>query len=51
MSTCEDYTFVCPECSQSITVNASMREALVENGCVICGAPVTQSAFDPGCDE
>ncbi|WP_255170920.1 DUF7560 family zinc ribbon protein [Natrononativus amylolyticus] len=47
MSTSEDYTFVCPGCSQSIAVNASMRDALVENGCAICGTPVSRDAFEP----
>ena len=51
MSTCEDYVFVCPECDQSIRVNPSMREALVENGCVICGTAITQDAFDSQNDE
>jgi predicted RNA-binding Zn-ribbon protein involved in translation (DUF1610 family) len=39
------YTFVCPECAESMDVNDSMRHALLENGCVICGASLTESAF------
>lgn len=40
-----DYTFVCPECGESVTVNPSMRDALLDNGCVICGATVSPAAF------
>lgn len=45
MSRAEEYVFFCPECGQEIEVNASMREALLANGCVICGAAVTDDAF------
>lgn len=45
MSANEDYVFVCPECEESMEVNALMRDALVENGCVVCGAPVSSTAF------
>jgi predicted RNA-binding Zn-ribbon protein involved in translation (DUF1610 family) len=45
MSSSVDYNFVCPECAESITVNASMKEALLDHGCVICGTTVTKSAF------
>ena len=41
----EEYTFVCPACGESLEVNGSMREALVERGCVICGTAVTAEAF------
>ncbi|MBP1954737.1 putative nucleic acid-binding Zn ribbon protein [Halarchaeum rubridurum] len=40
-----EYTFVCPECGESLDVNASMRDALLDRGCVICGASVSPSAF------
>jgi predicted nucleic acid-binding Zn ribbon protein len=40
-----DYTFVCPECAESILVNDSMRDALLANGCVVCGSPVSRQAF------
>lgn len=42
-----EYTFVCPECDESLEVNDSMKAALVEKGCVICGASVTAEAFTP----
>lgn len=42
-----DYTFVCPECAESMVVNESMREALIEHGCVICSSSVSTQAFSP----
>lgn len=47
MSPSEDFVFVCPACEESMEVNPSMRDALVENGCVVCGATVTTSDFTP----
>ncbi len=47
MSTSEDYTFVCSACSQSIAVNDAMRQALVENGCAVCGSSVEPEDFEP----
>lgn len=41
----EEYTFVCPVCDESLEVNDSMKDALVERGCVICGTSVTTEAF------
>lgn len=40
-----EYTYICPECGESLEVNDSMREALIEKGCVICGVAVTDEAF------
>ena len=40
-----DFDFVCPECGESMAVNASMRTALLDNGCVICSARVNPDAF------
>lgn len=45
MSPGDEYTFVCPDCGESMSVNASMRDALVANGCVVCSAPVTEKDF------
>ena len=42
----EEFTFVCPACAESLAVNGPMREALIANGCVVCGAAVTDGAFD-----
>lgn len=41
------FTFRCPDCGESMGVNASMREALLDYGCVICGAVLSSSAFHP----
>ncbi|WP_255198728.1 DUF7560 family zinc ribbon protein [Halorarius litoreus] len=45
MTATEDYTFVCPECGESLSVNDSMREALIHNGCVVCGSTVAEESF------
>ena len=45
MSEAGEFLFTCPTCAQSIEVNGSMRAALIEHGCVICGADVTAEAF------
>lgn len=42
-----EFVFLCPECGESLEVNDSMKEALVEKGCVVCGASVTAEAFTP----
>ncbi|SEK28990.1 DUF7560 family zinc ribbon protein [Haloferax larsenii] len=45
MTDSADYTFECPDCGESMMVNASMRDALIDNGCVICGSTVSQQSF------
>ncbi|WP_172824916.1 hypothetical protein [Halorientalis sp. IM1011] len=45
MTSGSEYTFACPECGESIPVNTAMRDALVENGCVVCSASVPPTAF------
>lgn len=44
----DKYAFVCPACEESLEVNRSMKETLVERGCVICGTSVTEEAFTEG---
>ncbi|MHB9288857.1 hypothetical protein ACKVMT_17655 [Halobacteriales archaeon Cl-PHB] len=41
----EEFTFVCPACGESLDVNDSMRTALLDKGCVICGSSVGEEAF------
>lgn len=41
----EEYVFVCSECEEEIEVNAAMRDALLANGCVVCGATVEETDF------
>ena len=41
-----DYIFRCPACAKSMEVNEAMKEALLENGCVICGNELTIAAFE-----
>ncbi|WP_394741630.1 DUF7560 family zinc ribbon protein [Natronococcus roseus] len=45
MSTRENARFVCPACTRSIAVTDAVRDALVENGCAVCGAEVDLGAF------
>jgi predicted RNA-binding Zn-ribbon protein involved in translation (DUF1610 family) len=42
-----EHEFTCGECGQQITVNEKMREAIVSNGCPVCGATATGSDFAP----
>jgi predicted RNA-binding Zn-ribbon protein involved in translation (DUF1610 family) len=42
-----EFEFECPSCGETLTVNESMKTALVENGCVVCGSGLTVEAFDP----
>jgi len=43
MTSPQTHTFVCPECRRSIEVDEAMRTTLLETGCVVCGAPITES--------
>lgn len=40
-----DHRFACPGCDSSIHVTTETREAILEQGCVICGSDVTADAF------
>ncbi|MGB9933558.1 DUF7560 family zinc ribbon protein [Haloarcula amylolytica] len=41
----EEFTFVCPECEERLEINRTMKNTLIERGCVICGISVTEAAF------
>lgn len=41
----DNFTFACPECGEELEVNEGMRTALLNNGCVICGATLNEEAF------
>lgn len=43
----EESEFVCPECGERIIVNGGVREALLENGCLLCDAELSSSDFRP----
>ncbi|MFQ3295649.1 MAG: hypothetical protein ACI9PP_002271 [Halobacteriales archaeon] len=43
----KEFEFVCPECGERVIVNGGVREALLENGCVICDADLSPSDFSP----
>ncbi|SEH12775.1 hypothetical protein SAMN04487967_0959 [Natronorubrum sediminis] len=40
------FEFTCPDCTQVIEINDSMREATLTHGCPVCAADVTPAAFD-----
>lgn len=44
------YVFTCPDCSQEIEVNASMREAMLSSGCPVCTAAVDPDDFEAGAE-
>jgi transcription elongation factor Elf1 len=39
------YRFTCQVCGERTVVDESVREALVEQGCFVCGAPPSSAAF------
>jgi hypothetical protein len=45
MSTTGNYRFECPECAESIEVNESMKVAIIDHGCIICGASISDDSF------
>ena len=47
MTPYEEFEFGCPACEETLTVNDSMRVALIEHGCVLCGCGLTDGAFEP----
>jgi predicted RNA-binding Zn-ribbon protein involved in translation (DUF1610 family) len=46
MSASEDIVFTCPDCGETMVVNPAMQDALLANGCVVCGATVAEEAFE-----
>ena len=42
MTSPQTHTFVCPECRRSIEVDGEMRTTLLDVGCIVCGAPITE---------
>lgn len=43
----DDFEFDCPDCGECFEVNPGMRDAMLEHGCPICGADVSETAFTP----
>ena len=39
------FVFDCPACEAEVAVDADIRSALLEDGCVRCRRPVTSDAF------
>jgi predicted RNA-binding Zn-ribbon protein involved in translation (DUF1610 family) len=40
-----EFVFHCPDCGESMAVNAPMREALLDHGCVVCGTSLSSADF------
>lgn len=47
MTDSAEYRMTCPSCGETLVVDDSMRAALVENGCVVCGGNLSGDAFAP----
>lgn len=45
MDSADDILFTCPSCEESINLNAEMMALILHEGCVVCGAPVSEAAF------
>jgi hypothetical protein len=45
-ATVDTYVFGCPECGQEIEVDASMRAAILANGCPVCTEPAATECFE-----
>ncbi|ESP89847.1 DUF7560 family zinc ribbon protein [Candidatus Halobonum tyrrellensis] len=39
------FTFDCPECAVEVDVDGDVREAILDEGCVLCGASVGADTF------
>lgn len=40
-----DYRFYCKKCDSTLTVSTETKEALAEEGCILCGAATAEDAF------
>lgn len=47
MAAATELTYDCRACDRSVTVDGALRDAILEHGCVLCGAAVEPTAFDP----
>lgn len=43
----QTHSFACPHCGRTIELDDAMKATLVQTGCVVCGSPVTETAFTP----
>ncbi|AFK18190.1 zinc ribbon domain-containing protein [Haloferax mediterranei ATCC 33500] len=41
----DEYEFTCTQCGERFEVNDSMRDALLERGCPICGSATSENEF------
>lgn len=45
------YTFRCPQCEGTVLASESTREGILERGCIMCGADVSEDTFESGVGE
>lgn len=46
-----EFTFRCPACEESMLTSQKTKAGLIERGCIMCGAEVTEDAFGRGIAE
>lgn len=39
------YLFECPQCEEELEVDETMKQVLIEKGCVMCSVPIPSCAF------
>lgn len=42
----DERVFTCPTCSQEITINPEMKDAILSNGCPVCASAVSEESFE-----
>lgn len=40
------YTFTCPVCGERTLVDETVRGLLLDGECLVCGAPISEAAFE-----
>lgn len=45
MENIKKFIFKCPECYQDILVDEKIKQELLKNGCIACGAEIEKSNF------
>jgi transcription elongation factor Elf1 len=40
------YTFTCPACGERTLVDETVRRLLLDGECLVCGTPISETAFE-----
>lgn len=43
-----EFTFRCPACEETMLTSEKTKQGLIERGCIMCGAEVSEDAFERG---